>query len=240
MSLLNENCDKANEVSADFLMESYGNISNIYTVDTDSIYPLRSVRFTAVEENATYTWFLGAEVIHERSFVRLFDNSTIGQSIPVTLKVEKEPNHICFPDDDGLDSVIRYLGVASESYDSWSFYNEPQPKWEGMFKMLEEGENDSVEIKIYLGEGVNTLGDPFQDLLIFENLNGNNDSLQFQLSGVFFNILRIDNAIGVGCLDQGFIKRFYQNNQYEIFIPKSNTDNCVNRKTYHFKGRKLN
>ncbi|PZE15820.1 hypothetical protein DNU06_16235 [Putridiphycobacter roseus] len=239
IAAFNKNCSCAEEVSAEFLIENVSNFSN-YSVDTDSCHAGRNIRFTAIEENANYTWYIGAEVLTERSFVRFFPTDLAGQSIPISLKVEKTPNTICLPYDDGLDSTERFLGIA-DPYNSFDFYNTPQPQWEGTFRMKEEGGKDSVDIKVYLGEGRNTLGEPFQDLLIFENLRGTNDSLQFQTGAAFYNIILTNgNAIGVGCLDDGYFKRFYQNNTYEIFLPKEETEYCSNRKTYHLKGRKIN
>ena len=234
----NKDCSCATEVSADFLMENVGNSTAFsYYVDTDSIYANRYVRFTAIEENANYTWHIGAEVLHERSFARYFNTTLIGQNIPISLKVEKSPNNICFPTDDGKDSVTRYLGIA-DAYNSYDFFHNPQPKWEGTFKMLEEGTTDSVDIKIYLGKGINTLGDTLYNYLIIENYNGVNDSLQF-FPSVGYNVLNTENE-AFGCMKNGFVKYFFRTKTYEIYLLKAKSQSCTYRKTYHFKGRKIN
>ena len=227
----NKNCSCAEEVSADFTMEEWGN-TNRYTVDTDTIYANRNVKFTALEEDAEYTWYIGAEVIHERSFVRFFTDDFVGQNLPMALKVTKTPNHICLPNDDGEDSVVRYLGVSS-AWNFYDFYNSPQPKWEGTFKMLEEGSTDSLEIKIHLD-------DPTNGVLYLQNMDGNNDSIGFLQYAVLYNMLWTDHVQGIGCLDEGFVKHYYQNNTYEIYIPREDYDYCEGRRTYHFKGRKIN
>jgi hypothetical protein len=77
--------------------------------DTDTVRSIY-VTFTAIEENATYEWTLGAETITERSFTR--SEFPRGENIEVTLKVTKNANTNCFPEDDGQDTVTRTFYVT--------------------------------------------------------------------------------------------------------------------------------
>lgn len=173
MSSLNEGCDCAKEVSADFLMEEMtsGNTNWALYTNTDSIYSKKNVRFTANEDSAEYTWYIGTEILHTRSITRYFDNSLQGQSLPITLVVKKKANTICFPNDDGYDSIVKQLHVSNQIVVTDSSY-----LLEGMFRFKEQNSNDSVDIIVdfrstlssspfivdlynYDGNGTNSIGD---------------------------------------------------------------------------------
>jgi hypothetical protein len=79
------------------------------------------VTFTATEEDAVYEWTLGAETITERSFTR--SGFPRGENIKVTLKVSKNPNLSCFPEDDGKDTITRVFYVTP-SWDNSLFQDE--------------------------------------------------------------------------------------------------------------------
>lgn len=109
-------CDCAKEVSADFLMEEMttGNINFAKYTDTELIYGDKNVRFTALDESADYTWYIGTEIIKTKEVTRFFSNSMIGQTVPIILVTKKNANTICFPKDDGYDSIIKYLTIVSD------------------------------------------------------------------------------------------------------------------------------
>lgn len=93
MSALNEGCDCAKEVSAEFTMEELATpIGWIYgekRTNTDTVYSGRNVLFYALEGDADYTWYVGSEVIHDRKFYRYFGTELEGQNLPMTLVVNK-------------------------------------------------------------------------------------------------------------------------------------------------------
>jgi hypothetical protein len=109
-------CGCAQEVSAEFVIEESG--SFIFDdlpdwVETDTIMHSKTVRFRAIETDADeYTWYLGAEVLSTSSVVRDFPSQLANSDIPVTLVVRKTPNSICFPNDDGYDSIVRVMHVS--------------------------------------------------------------------------------------------------------------------------------
>ncbi len=138
-------CIGLQEVSADFLMEemtSFNENLSIFT-DTDTIYSEKPVRFTAKEENAEYTWYIGTEVLHTRSVTRFFSNALEGQTLPITLVVKKAANTSCFPLDDGYDSIVKYLSVSNQKIGVDSSY-----LMEGVFRLKEKNRTDSVDITI--------------------------------------------------------------------------------------------
>lgn len=106
-------CECAREVTADFTMEERSHASaNAYFTNTDTIFKDKDVRFTALEEDAEYTWYIGIEELNTREVSRYFDQSLSGSNIPITLVVKKAPNKLCFPDDNGYDSTTKILHVS--------------------------------------------------------------------------------------------------------------------------------
>jgi len=150
MAPLNKGCDCANEVSAQFLMEEMttGNTNWAKYTDTDSIFSSRNVRFTALEGNAEYTWYIGTEVLHTQTVTRYFPDNFIGKSLPITLVVKKKTNRICFPKDDGYDSIVKHLTVV-QVYPSDNNFNIFDTTFmEGVYRMKSPLLPDSIDIKI--------------------------------------------------------------------------------------------
>ncbi|PKR79721.1 hypothetical protein CW751_13430 [Brumimicrobium salinarum] len=133
-------CDCASEVSADFeIREALNNGApsiNMYTV-TDDILAYKTAYFKAKEADAEYTWYIGADIETDRETAKFFPGQWAGSVIPITLVVEKEPNTICFPNDDGYDSITKYMGVHSFCDSSIM---------EGTFRVAEENSIDSFDI----------------------------------------------------------------------------------------------
>jgi hypothetical protein len=197
MSVLNAGCDCAKEVSADFLMEemSTGNTNFARYTNTDTICNYKNVRFTALEENAEYTWYIGAEVIHEKTFTRYFPNLG-GQNVQIKLVVKKKPNTICLSNDDGIDSIKKYLIVSTNTS-----YSDTSYLLEGVFRLKNPNQNDSVDIKVdfrhssnysflldlfnYDGQGTNSLDFNPSD----PDAGGNSNSLDaFNYRQIWFNM----------------------------------------------------
>jgi len=141
----NNNCDCAKEVSADFQMgEKFG--EEFVELDTiampisyydgnpanfgyqNDVY----VYFSANIKNAiSYEWQVGANSITQSTKdFGLYFSDTIG-TIPVRLIVHAKPNLICFPNDDGVDTVIKYLTIRNVQPDpltgKYSGYNTNDP-----------------------------------------------------------------------------------------------------------------
>lgn len=90
-------------------------IAKFEPYDTDTLM-FGSAVFTALEEDANYTWLIGIETLHDKEVTR--SGFPDGQAVPITLIVEKTPDNECFPDDDGRDTLTRYLYQAESSCES--------------------------------------------------------------------------------------------------------------------------
>ncbi|MFM2041395.1 MAG: hypothetical protein RLZZ493_1984 [Bacteroidota bacterium] len=141
----NNNCDCAKEVSADFQMgEKFGDqFMELDTIAMPIFYndgnPANFqyetdvyVYFSANIKNAiSYEWQVGANSITQSTKdFGLYFSDTIG-TIPVRLIVHAKPNLICFPNDDGVDTVVKYLTIRNVVPDpltgKYSGYNTNDP-----------------------------------------------------------------------------------------------------------------
>jgi hypothetical protein len=72
------------------------------------------VHFSADIKNAiSYEWQVGSNsIIQTTKDFGLYFSDTIG-TIPVRLIVHAKPNKICFPEDDGVDTLVKYLTIRN-------------------------------------------------------------------------------------------------------------------------------
>jgi hypothetical protein len=112
----------------------------------DTIFTGSSATFRAnLSDAISYEWKVGTDtrVWTNQSFGLSFpiQDSTylINNPIPVTLIVEYEPNTVCFPNDDGRDTITKYVHFRSQ----WQadYYG----KWQGY---LNDDENNPYTIRI--------------------------------------------------------------------------------------------
>jgi hypothetical protein len=105
-------CGCAEETSADFKIEEFWGDINDYDIrtETDTAYTEKNIYFTAYQKDAIYKWYIGTEILTDSVVGRFFPNGAVeNQTIPITLVVKKKPNKICFPNDDGYDSIVKYI-----------------------------------------------------------------------------------------------------------------------------------
>ncbi len=228
-------CDCATEVSAAFIMEELAGVPGSgkekYKSETDTIYGSSPVLFTALEKDAEYTWYIGAEVITEKTFWRFFDNTLAGQTLPMTLVVKKKPNTTCFPNDDGYDSITKTITIV----DGTQLFTTPN-HFEGTYRISDSASVDSIDIVIDFDNN-------------FTYSNGANGGKKI----VFYNIglwnlgeeIAVDLASltyrkfwpgSTGCFGGEF---FYlkNNNDVEFVIDSTLFSQCS--ETFHYYGRKL-
>ncbi len=121
------------------------------TVYSDPYYELKfpsdtvlygTIYFNANIENAvSYQWKVGTDTRtwNSKEFTLYFndtDSATLRLApIMVTLIVERQPNNLCFPDDDGIDTISKYLHFRSD--------------WESTVWGTWEGYRDSLTNDIY-------------------------------------------------------------------------------------------
>ena len=141
-------CYGETEVSADFAIGNrFGVLPEVREIFIEDSLFLSGefLRFKAKEKEAYYKWYLGTELIEG------YGDSLVGRTLinlPVgrytaALKVNKDPNLDCQPNDDGEDSVMKYFYVV-EPCDLMI-----SNRFRGVFEGFEQ---DSVEIEFIFAD----------------------------------------------------------------------------------------
>jgi hypothetical protein len=165
-------CACASEVSAEFVIEELAtHIPIEIWIETDTTLHSKKVQFRALEENAEYTWYIGTEQFNTQAASRYFSDEWKGFNIPITLVVKKEPNKVCFPEDDGYDSITKTFHVSQYPINPDVMNTDPiiyHGGIAGTYRMFHEGLNDSIDIKVELKRENSVLA----RVVNFENLDG--------------------------------------------------------------------
>ena len=231
MHTMHQGCDCAHEVSADFVMEELTtpNPNFVQYTSTDTIYADKNVRFRALENDAEYTWIIGSEVIHEQEVTRYFGTDLSGDVIPIQLIVKKKANTICFPNDDGVDTVTKYLVVGPE-FDDYGFYNDPYPRFEGTYRMKDVNSSDSIDIQI----DARPFYPPFTtDAIVIRYCNEEEDSIAVDMQAHNYRQYFFWGS-GYGPTSTWY---YDLNGTYELKLEKEELSTKPNK---HYFGRKIN
>ncbi|WP_107039048.1 hypothetical protein [Brumimicrobium mesophilum] len=138
-------CDCASEVSADFdILERHSQIANSVLIETDHVFANKQVIFRSSLNDAEYKWYIGAHIETGQEAFKHFTTQWIGSTIPITLVVKKEPNKICFPNDDGYDSITKTFNVYTHCRENYLL--------EGTFRMASKNSTDSIDIELEFKE----------------------------------------------------------------------------------------
>jgi hypothetical protein len=237
-------CSCASEVSAEFIIEERAtHIPTDIWDETDTTNWGSMVRFTAKEQGAQYTWYIGSQVFNSRSVSRFFSEEWKENDIPITLVVNKQPNLTCFPNDDGYDSITKTFHVSKypiEDKPNKEIYH----PIEGTYRVFGPSVEDSIDVTLnirFTGVLVPTYDIINPDGLGTECISGisNNPEIRF-LSFRRVNFGRnasfgFDFCTGI----EGEITR---NEKNEVVLMLSTKYNLLNPTDYswEFKGRKIN
>ena len=147
------NCDCAKEVTADFeFWEGASFLPNPKLTLTDTAYHSHYVEFRAKLEDADYTWYIGSDIKSGPVSYIYFESQWAGQDIPITLVVKKKENKICFPYDDGYDSVVKMIHIS----EYWKTENGELNigPIEGVYRVKSPLIEDSFEVEFYASYGI--------------------------------------------------------------------------------------
>ena len=206
----------------------------------DVAFAREFITFKAIPEDpeATYTWYLGSEVITGSTFQRDFSTTkTTGENnIPITMVIRKTPNKECFPNDEGYDSITKTITLVDDYCDYLT---------NGDFKVLFTGAADSSIVRVR-NWNVVTSGDYSPDCdygqigIDFDfknqldtNWNTYYSGTQFYSSIIFdkFSTTKGDWFNGYFKVNPSTLKASAEYNIYRFNGPSDR---------YSFKGRKIN
>jgi hypothetical protein len=150
-------CAGSQEVSADFVIENRVGPSpaDAYYIETDGVCcnPYGNsnsglVRVRARQDSLNYTWIIGSDTIHGQEYSFVFGHDFCGGSYPITLIVQGEPDSLCFPYDNGMDTLTRIIHVVDE-FDNPLY---------GIYKVAWcDQPNDSFEVKLNITQGLSLI-----------------------------------------------------------------------------------
>ncbi|MDD2983311.1 MAG: hypothetical protein PHQ74_07980 [Crocinitomicaceae bacterium] len=154
-------CELSKPIKASFIMG--------YKVEIDSCDNTSSNDYSILEDSDTcrgglitfrsttciydsLRWIVGnhPDQFTTKEFSLSFNAQFAGMSIPITLIAKRSPNTICYPNDDGIDTLVRYLYV--KPFDSAHIY---AGKFLGY--NVEDGASDLFEIELTSSSNFNAV-----------------------------------------------------------------------------------
>lgn len=237
-------CGCAQEVSADFIIEERATHIPFDIFDeTDTTNYNKTVRFTAKEEGAQYTWYVGSQVFHTRSVSRFFSEEWKENDISITLVVNKQPNLTCFPDDDGHDSITKTFHVSKYPINDNANMELYHPI-EGTYRVHGPSLEDSIDVVFNIRLGAFFI--PTFDIINpdgsgIECISGGSNNPQIE----YFSFRRVGlNTFGAWGTDfcNGIRGEILRNEKNEVVLMLSTKYNLLNPTEYSWelKGRKIN
>lgn len=203
-----------------------------FLMDTDSVY-FSSVYFEATQADAdSFIWQIGSEIeprYGKQVNVKFPDNMR-GSTFTIRLIVKRTPNTRCFPNDDGIDTVIRQFYFVR--------FNEPL-SWEGTYYGSDDNKPDSL-YTIVLGHSFDEVEEE-NIVKVFGVPRGCRDTMNISNNGfVGFKNMNIFRD-GLGC-EQKILRGVFKNgNAYRIKIVLIEVVNgAIIEKERIFTGAKLN
>lgn len=230
-------CSCAKEVSAEFTMEERGTIFDSnpdrFLTLTDTTSRNKRVKFTAKEIDAEYTWYIGTEVLHTKTFERNFNDAWAGQNIPITLVVKKKPNRVCFPNEDGYDSITKILHVSQYPIETSDDFI--MGSLEGVYRFKSAHLADSFDVTFYFSKNTSV---HLSELFNLENYDGMGANCYDNWG------IEAGNYRQCFIINNGYCS-FFEGNIHNKIDGTATMDfklyytNHPNYKEYHYKGRRI-
>jgi hypothetical protein len=98
------------KTSADFTISE---VVSGFANETDEVFRMSYVQFEAKQDFDSYQWVIGNHPDTFRTKKCGLQSFPEGETITVRLIGKKQPNTQCFPDDDGIDTVIKKFRVSA-------------------------------------------------------------------------------------------------------------------------------
>ena len=196
-----------------------GKFMNDY-FDTASTFPKAQIRFHCPLDGAKYTWKLGSETITEQTFERHFFDVPFGE-YSVSLIVEKQPNKQCYPNDDGIDTIVKKFRTVKPC----------ELKCFGVFKgKWDNNAADSSVITIRTFDNSNFNDSCQFGTVRFTNLQNKQDTLVADCYVTNGELFHYDpNSFGLGNL----------NSKLDLNSKSLVLEYFIAEKRYTFRGRKI-
>jgi hypothetical protein len=186
-------CHDQEATSADFQTDCVVRRDKYKTITSqeDTFYLGTSIVFTALQEDAlSYEWKIGDDdrTFTEQEFSLDFNPSDsvslFNRPVPIQLIVTRTPNTACFPTDDGIDTLTKYIYFVSR-------HEVTHKKFVGTWVGSLDAEPDDIyEIEIF--EEIDQYSQPWESSyynLVFVNLGNEGDGTCIfkNYTGLYYN-----------------------------------------------------
>jgi hypothetical protein len=113
-------CVGKESVSADFKIFQAIYLNEGYEESSSGVHANKDIRVSANNRTAiSYKWILGIDTLYTPDYNFYFPSLWVGQSAPLTLIVADTIDHVCNPEDDGVDTITKYINVHHRCEVAW-------------------------------------------------------------------------------------------------------------------------
>lgn len=219
-------CAGSSEVSAGFIVEAIVDIAPIQWRQVDGVYNTQQIRVTAQQEGLNYKWIIGSDTIYDQQYTFYFPQGSEGQSYPIKLIVSGTIDSVCFPNDNGMDTIVKYLPVVDSCYNPII----------GAYRIAwDSAPLDSFDVELICMEGVFVYGD-----MTAMNFDRNGGSCVASISGLGYNYYKLySDAISCKRLRGEFWLNSDGLFEAQYRMDHSNSG-PADFHEYHAKGRRIN
>ena len=127
LSCCKDECKVQTATSADFkIYEALGWDIKVTEVANSDTAVATSITFEASDSSSevrSYEWMIGSDnrTFKSKNVTLEFDSRAVNSWVSVRLIVKKDVNKMCFPDDDGVDTIVKRFFVVNKSLASGKF-----------------------------------------------------------------------------------------------------------------------
>ncbi|MEZ4799912.1 MAG: hypothetical protein R2809_09105 [Flavobacteriales bacterium] len=106
-------CLATTEFESDFVMEQRVSSPDTYFEVRSFVLSNSPLRLRINTPADSVKWIIGADIIEANEYTFTFPEEFEGQTLPLTMITRGTPNSDCFPNDNGRDTVTKYVRVIS-------------------------------------------------------------------------------------------------------------------------------
>jgi len=234
-------CAQQREVNATFFLEeaTYGTIRGY---DTDTMYVNKDLLIMAYESNANYEWYIDGNKMKEskKYFQRFIGEEKAGEDITICLVVRKTPDKICFPNDDGYDSLIRKIHVApAPPADTYPWNKEYKHPLEGAYRFYAPHIDDSIDVEFnFIEPDTLDIENKYSWKVEITNFDGEGSNIKDRFQSLNYVYHQIDFVINSKEYGTPMFSLFTDTKRDTYFVLES-TSKQSPKFEYQYKGRKL-
>jgi hypothetical protein len=218
-------CAGSQEVSADFTIEEHVSyLPNLWRLTTNGVFSDNTLRIRPLNDNVNCKWILGVDTIQASEYSFHFPTGSYGQTFPIKLIVTGSIDTVCFPNDNGMDTITKYITV----------YDSCQMPIIGKYRVAwDSAPTDSFDVKLTCNadwiDGIAIYAQNFEH-------DQANDSCRMDFTGYGYNYYSLHTGL-ITC--RGLIGEFWLNPDNSFEAKYKIRDGNWNYQNKHVHGRRI-